>query len=486
MRTLEIAVVVALLPYALHLLSPSQGAGLFFRVLPFLVLALTAYQVATDGYRWQMLPAYGIAAAFVVYECTRYFGVIDAPYLVGIAGIGLLLATIIVSTALPVFQLPSPTGQYSVGTQIRHIVEEGRRDQFSDRPDRARELMIQIWYPIGPSAPGKIAPYRDKRITRFSDAHFALVRTHSILDAPLADSQTRYPVVVYAPSWNGLRTESTYQAEELASHGYIVVAMDHPFSSRITVFPDGRIARRKFTGDEDYSSQEALDAFIRTADQQVEFRARDASFVFDTLVHLNASDPQNLLTGRLELDRVGIFGFSFGGATAAQACWLDRRFKAGLNLDGMVAGESAKQGTVAPFFFMFGDGVPKPATGQSNTDAAKRREIEFESEQEAQIKLSLSKYGDYWVVIPGLKHLDFSDVPFFFPLRFSGAPFLSSPRFNPAESERNARIVSRYVVAFFDERLKRIEGSLLEASPDFPGIVALAWKNGVDSQPSGR
>jgi pimeloyl-ACP methyl ester carboxylesterase len=281
---------------------------------------------------------------------------------------------------------------------------------------------------------------------------------------------------LYAPSWSGLRTESTSLVEELASYGYIVVGIDHPYSSRITIFPDGRIALRKFVGDEDYSSQDGFESFVRTADQQVEIRARDASFVLDTLERLNASDPQGLLTGRLELDRVGIFGFSFGGATAAEACWRDRRFKAGLNLDGMVAGESAKQGIFAPYLVMFEDFSTPLNTDLSSASPSKRREIEFGWNQDAQIRRSLSEYGGYWIVIPGLKHLEFSDFPFFSPLRFG-----------VTDPERTARIIRRYSLAFFDKYLKGSEEPLLNGpSRNFPEVSIQAWQAKASSERLGR
>jgi dienelactone hydrolase len=304
-------------------------------------------------------------------------------------------------------------------------------------------------------------------------AHLALVKSHSMLGGRLWQSEDRYPVLLYTPSWSGIRTECTFQVEELASHGYVVVGIDHPYSSRIVVFPDGRIARRKFPGNENYSSQAAFEEFVKTADQQVEIRAQDASFVLDTLEHLNGNDPGGLLTGRLDLARVGIFGFSLGGGTAAQACWLDRRFKAGLDMGGMIAGESAEQGTCAPFFFMF-EGMYEsfPYTSGSdisNVTPRKRRDIEFTRKQFEQMKSSLSKSGGYWMAIHGIRHLEFCDAPFVSPLRYG--------RLDP---ERIARIISRYALAFWDEHLKGIRQPLLDSRPaSIPEVKLSVWTANV-------
>jgi dienelactone hydrolase len=459
MRRLEVAVTVGLLLYVPHLLFLSVGQeSIFFVLLGLVALAIMCH-VWLEGYRWQMAPAYFLECGLVLYECTHWLWGFQAPYLAGVAALLLDQTAIVLCILLPVFRLPAPTGPYKVGTQTRHIVDRGRRDPFSDQPDGRRELVIQIWYPVDPSVRNlAMSPYRDRRITTLKSAHFALVKTHSILGARLSQSESRYSVLLYTPSWSGIRTECTLQVEELASHGYVVVGIDHPYSSSMVVFPDGRIARRKFVGNEDYSSDAAVQAFVKTADQQVEIRAQDASFVLDTLEHMNRNDPDGLLTGSLDLTRVGIFGFSLGGGTAAEACWLDRRFRAGLDMGGMIAGESAKKGTCAPFFFMFEgmyESVPYALEAEiASVDPRKRRDIELTRKQFAQMKASLSKFGGYWMVIDRIRHMEFSDSPFFSPLRHGvGKPALV------------ARAISSYALAFFNKHLRNTEQILLDGPP---------------------
>jgi hypothetical protein len=480
MRRLEIVGTVGLLLYTPHLLLPSVGWEWLFVFLLCIATLVIVCQVWLEGYRWQMVPAYFVAVGLVLYECAYWLWSFPAPYLSGIIVPLFVLATAVFCILLPVFRLPAPTGPYKVGTQIRHIVDGSRQDRFSDNPDGSRELVVQFWYPAAPSMCNLMwAPYRDRGITTLRDAHLALVKSHSMLGARLSQTVSGFPVLLYTPSWSGIRTECTVQVEELASHGYVVVGIDHPYSSRIVAFPDGRIAHRKFSGNEDYSSEAAVEEFVKTADQQVELRAQDARFVLDTLEHLNRSDPDGLLTGNLDLDRVGIFGFSLGGGTAAQACWLDRRFRVGLNMGGMVAGESAKQGTFAPFFFMF-EGLYESFPYNSGADissfgARKRRDIEFARKQFEQMKKSLSKFGGYWTVIDGIRHMDFCDSPFFSPLRRGSA--------NPA---RVARIISRYALAFFNKHLRNIEQSLLDGPfPDMPEVRFEAWGSNTHRATSG-
>ena len=50
--------------------------------------------------------------------------------------------------------------------------------------------------------------------------------------------------------------------------------------------------------------------------------AQDNSFVLDQVEELNTSDPSGFFTGKLDLENIGIFGHSFGGASALQTCSL--------------------------------------------------------------------------------------------------------------------------------------------------------------------
>ncbi|WP_426609739.1 alpha/beta hydrolase family protein [Bradyrhizobium sp. McL0616] len=456
MRLLEAIGTAGFVLYAGHLLYWSSDWEGYFALLLYVSTLIIVCHAWLEGCRWQMTPTYFLAIGFALHECAHLLwgSNISAP--VGLIALALALASIFLCTVMPVFKLPAPTGPYKLGTQTRHIIDHSRHDPLLGGSDVGRELVIQIWYPADPLLLSqKSAPYRDRGITSVKDAHLALVKTHSMLGARLLPSKAQFPVLLYTPSWSGIRTECTTMAEELASHGYVVVGIDHPYSSRIMIFPDGRIARRKFLGDEDYSSEAAVDAFVKTADQQVEIRAQDVSFVLDTLEYLNGNDPNGLLTGSLDIARVGIFGFSLGGGTAAQACWLDRRFRAGLDMGGMIAGESAKQGTFVPFFFMF-EGMYESfpyALGSdiSNVTLRKRRDIEFTRKQFEQMKRLLSEHGGYWLTINGIRHMDFSDSPFFSPLRRG-----------PVKPERIARIISRYSLAFFDKHLRETEQPLLD------------------------
>ncbi|WP_426424823.1 alpha/beta hydrolase family protein [Bradyrhizobium genosp. A] len=454
MRVVEIASVAGLLLCLLPILLSDTAAGAASFVG--LTTLIVGCHAAFEGWRWQMVPTYVLILVLIAYECAHSLLGYQAPSIAVVVAVVLgTLAAIVCCVAMPVFRLPMPAGSHAIGTETRQIIDERRRELFSNDPRALRELVIQIWYPAVP-VKGRTSPYRDRRIATLKASHLRLVDTHSIPGAQPHPSPDRFPVLLYTPSWSGIRTECTIQIEEMASHGYVVVAIDHPYCSSVVAFPDGRIVRRNFEGDEDYSSDAAVARFIGAADEQVRLRAEDARFVLDTLERLNLCDPEGLLTGRLALDRVGIFGFSLGGGTAAQACLIDNRFKAGADMGGMIAGDVTAKEIPVPFLFMFESLYETAPFGpQSDTlglRPEKRREIAFVRRQFAQMKHALAKSGGYWMIIEGIRHRDFCDAPFFSPLRRVHV-----------DSHVVSRAISKYLLAYFDRHVRGADEPLLDS-----------------------
>jgi dienelactone hydrolase len=342
---------------------------------------------------------------------------------------------------------------------VRHVVDRSRRDPFSGDPNGKRELMIQIWYPADEDSRGPVAPYRDKLATARTDTYLSLVDTHSIIGAPMYGKQARYPLLLYSPAWDGVRADNTFHAEELASHGYIVVGMDHPYGSEVTIFPDGRIIHSRLVFGAPFSSAGAEEKFVRTAEQEVRIRAEDAVSVVAALERWNADDPSGVLTARVDLDRIGIFGFSLGGAVAMQACWLDRRFKAGIDMDGLITAESARDGAGAPFLFLLGRNPLEAEADRLIAGSAEQRELEFDWRQEARMRELAKSGGGQFVQLDGMRHFNFSDRQFYAPWPSSdrglAARLLNRLRLRPnsERAEEVARMINQHLRDFFDQYL---------------------------------
>jgi predicted dienelactone hydrolase len=464
MRKLEIVVLIASLPSVGTLfLYPPSSAGC--RISTGLAAIAAIVQVAIEGYRWQMFPVYALTAGLLlslVWPWTNCLGVFG-----GLAGLTCLSTAAVFSTLLPVFSLPMPTGPNRIGTVTLHWTDSARRETFAEDPRARRELMVQIWYPAATGGPR--ARYTPRAAASFKTAQVALVRTHAVISAPVSGHAPAYPLVIFCPSWNGGKAQNTFQAEELASHGFVVVAMDHPYGTNFTVFPDGRVVRTKLLQWLDPSSDNALDESFRTIREQLRVRASDVLFIVDELKKMNEHDPSGLLTGRLDTSRIGIFGHSFGGAVAAQVCWLDPRFRAGINMDGLMAGEAADAGVSQPFFFMNDDSPLPTLADLQSPDPRRRRNANILRLDESRINQSLATYGGYELTLQGAHHVNFSDFPLFCrSRRLTGA--------GPIDVYRAMRIINAYTVAFFTRYLKGTEQPLLNGpSPGYPEARFRAW-----------
>lgn len=188
--------------------------------------------------------------------------------------------------ALEAGKLPSPTGSYKIGTFIIHMTDTSRKDIWGDKPDRFREISMQVWYPTQVSKEQKTVPYfPDARLIDamrkdgFYDQKPEVidgwkdVSTHSVLNAQIIKSPHKLPLILFSHGLGMPRSHYTSFIEDLASHGYIVAAIDHPHG-RMMILPDGQIIPGT-VGDTPEGAAEQASAW-----------AEDASFVLDQMTNL--------------------------------------------------------------------------------------------------------------------------------------------------------------------------------------------------------
>jgi predicted dienelactone hydrolase len=186
---------------------------------------------------------------------------------------------------------------------------------------------------------------------------------------------------------------------DLASHGYVVVGFDAPYRTWAVVFPDGRVMRRTPENDPELCEDQALAQQAGCVNKVLTAWTADIAFVLDRLERLNTSDSSGKFTGRLDMTRVGVFGHSFGGATAAQFCHDDSRCKAGIDVDGQPFGSVIQEGLHQPFMFLMS------GQGDFSSDA----EIRHIVANIRSIYDRLPRDGRLRIVIRGANHFLFSD-----------------------------------------------------------------------------
>lgn len=367
--------------------------------------------------------------------------------------------------------LPQPSGKHSVGRCSMELVDSGRRDIYSAEPGDRRELVLWTWYPAAPDTIGQRADFLPTPWTPIADflgIDVAGVHTHATTDAPLADEHDVYPVLILSPSgFSPLLLAAT--AEELASHGYVVVGVNHTYETAVTAFADGRIvtmnpaalggALGPQTGPHD-------EAFRRRA-AVCDYKAADLRSVADHLGRL-APNPAGLTTNRLDLARLGAFGHSFGGNAALEWCRTDERCLAAANLDGAIWTTVGTVGLPRPALQLLAD---HPEFAMSGKDAVKTGITTDASWYDAEKTLTydgwrtvhrLARPG-HTARIGGATHMSFMDIPFL-PLR-QDSPVSDMLAATSIEPQRMWRITSDLLLAFFSRYLQGADTPLLD-SPD--------------------
>ncbi|MGW7343847.1 alpha/beta hydrolase [Streptomyces sp. NPDC054854] len=365
--------------------------------------------------------------------------------LAGSAAGGMLLPAT-AAQAAAALPLPAPTAPRPIGTRTLHLVDTAREDPFA--PDRRpRELMVQLWYPALGRAGRPRAPYTTAAVAAdlesglpLTTGTLAAVRPHARDGAPAAHGPL--PLLLLGHGREGGRANCTALAEDLAAHGYLVAAVDHTFDAAVVEFPGGRIIRGVLPEEPaDWDAQERL---------EIRARVDDLRFLAGELPR-----PRGGTGGwewpRADPARIGVLGHSMGGSAAAEALRVDRRFRAGLGLDGALFGSPvAEQGLDRPYMLL---------TTLEDHDTW-RQWREHQRGWARQVRIA------------GAGHLTFTDLPHF--AAAGGLPQawptdLYAELLGTLTPARSAQLVRAYTRAFFDRFLRNLPSPLLDGpSPRFP------------------
>ena len=231
--------------------------------------------------------------------------------------------------------------------------------------------------------------------------HLALVKTPAFQDSPVAASSSAYPIILFSHGWQGFAAQNSGQAIDLASHGYVVVAVQHTYGALITVFDDGTIADNNPSALPDGAPTDIYEsAAHKLADQW----AGDLGFALDYMESQDKDLASPFFT-MLDPSHVGVYGHSTGGGAAIQFCAIDMRCKALLGMDPFmrpVSYEVIDSGISQPAFFMFSQRWADDVTSRNNELFGK-----FYPNVEKSFRA---------ITIMGTAHHDFSDLPLLSPI----------------------------------------------------------------------
>lgn len=350
---------------------------------------------------------------------------------------------LVISSSLSIYaqlELPAPTGPYAVGQMILRWVDASRPEVLTEDPNDVREVVAVIWYPAEPESGVKegyfphlaslsSAMIQSEEVKPWEVFGLRFIRSETRFEASPVKNVHPFPVVILSPG-NGTNVEFySVLAGELASHGYVVVGIDHPYDVPAVALSDGRVAPY----DKDQWSLDAVDhqAYIT---ERIKVRTGDMVFALENVEELNTEGP---FAGLLDLNSVAAAGHSLGGITASEACKADRRLGACLNFDGLQRGGPFSMEETAippeqPFLFLTKEARLPP-----------RLLERFETMSET-----------YWVVIHGASHQSFTDGPSLQPTFLPG----------PNQADERMSLIQKYTRAFLDQTLKEQPSSLLSKS----------------------
>ncbi|MBB5935799.1 alpha/beta hydrolase family protein [Streptomyces zagrosensis] len=345
--------------------------------------------------------------------------------------------------------LPRPTGRLAVGRDTLHLVDKHRKDPWVPTADR--ELMVSLYYPAksGTGDPTTYMTAPEAKALLAATGEFSKLvtaqqlsatRTNAREDARPLRSGGPYPLVVLSPGYTMQRSTLTVLAEELASRGYVVAAVDHAYESGGSSFPGGRLLDCVSCG-----QTGSVQGMRRVSDG----RAKDVSFLLDQLTGPKATKR---LSSLIDRKRIGMAGHSIGGSGTAATMAADARVRAGVNMDGTFFSPIPDTGLSGrPFLMLGGDPALLPP------------DFEDTSWEDTWQRLDGWKR---WLTVSKAGHFSFTDWPVLadqVDYQDPGAPLSGT---------RSQQITRSYVGAFFAQHLRGVPQPLFDGpSPANPEVV---------------
>jgi Platelet-activating factor acetylhydrolase, isoform II len=341
----------------------------------------------------------------------------------------------------PPDSLPAPSGNAAIG---RCLLTLTRSVSTGDE----RTLAVAVWYPACkhvnsiPAAPYFPLHRFDHSVLQdYVGGPETSLSTHAHENADPCSRSA--PLLLFSPGLGVPVYSYSAQFEELASHGYVVAAVQHPLEG---------VAVHLTHGAKVDAGAEGRMAAIRQED--VDILAKDVLFVARKI------ERRRRELGFSKFLAIGAFGHSIGGVVALRSCQLDKRLKACLSDDGM----SDRK----PFFSLPREGVEQPflVLAESNPGLSDQTlasthmtRAQFVAEEMRPQGVTRQMYeagnrGSYLIIVatPDVDHMSFTDLPLVKPGR--------------AESPRTFKIIVNITSRFFDTFVKETEATFAPEATD--------------------
>ena len=213
----------------------------------------------------------------------------------------LLVIVTVPAIVFPQYSLPKPTGEYKVATAVYTYTDENRVETYTNNSEK-RQVTVAFWYP--------------------------------------QNAEGTYPLVLFTHGLFGIAMSNASTYEELASNGYIVGSISHPYISMYSKNANGKttIVSGEYMKEASVINSGADEDSIYAAFEKMQkIRTADVNFILDTVLRkAGGSDPVYRL---IDTDKVGLFGHSMGGTTMSMVGRTREDVGAVVNLDAPLFGE---------------------------------------------------------------------------------------------------------------------------------------------------
>jgi len=384
MRFFEIILLIICLLFPLYISTRNYPLN---KKIPIIFIGIILIlHLVFEGYRWQMIPEYFITLILILCLIKDYRFFKGGWFRKSISGMLLIILLFIgwgLPYVLPIFDLPTPTGKYNVGSQYIYL-KTNQDEIITSKLNDKRELMIKVWYPAVLNNEDREPYLNDGERIGFA-AKYGLpkstfnylnyIKTNTFISPSVEKGE--YPVLIFSHGYYSNASGYYALIEEIVSHGYIVLNINHTYESMGSLFFNGEVKLFNNVYEKEHNNKEmaemvwnATENYKKATNPKEQFTAveglirnyfaaeitvrwsKDISLVID---ELEKWDKSSFLANHIDTSKIGVFGHSQGGAAAGQALLDDKRIKAGINIDGVQWGSMIDTMLSKPFLLISSD-----------------------------------------------------------------------------------------------------------------------------------
>lgn len=191
----------------------------------------------------------------------------------------LFFLAVIPTLVFPQYKLPETTGEYPVASVLYTYTDKNRIEEYAKKVEN-RKVTVEFWYPV--------------------------------------NAEGIYPLVLFSHGALGIQSSNLSLYRELASHGYVVVSIAHPYQSFWTSGEDGQITFLNLDYLKEIQQEDAKTDKLQSYayyQKWMNIRTGDINFVIDTVVK-NAKGSSGGVYSLVDTEKIGVMGHSLGGSAA--------------------------------------------------------------------------------------------------------------------------------------------------------------------------